>query len=292
MAVILAGQPVADKVQAAVAAEVAELRARGVVPTLAVVLVGQDPASRIYVGRKRAACEAVGIVARDYLYPEGLDQARLLGLVEALNRDPEVHGILIQLPLPAGVDEDRVLGALDPRKDVDGFHPENLGRLLAGRPGLVPCTPAGILALLDHYGVELKGTEAVVVGRSRIVGRPVAQLLLLRHATVTVCHTRTRDLAAHTRRAELLVVAAGRAGLVTGDMVREDAVVVDVGVNRQPDGRLVGDVDFATASQRARAITPVPGGVGPMTVAMLMHNTARAARQQAGLAAGGPAGPA
>lgn len=283
MAQILDGKPVAAKVQAAVASQSAELRGRGVTPTLAVVLVGQDPASAVYVRRKRTACQAVGIYARDHVFPDGLDEPGLVSLVRELNADPGVHGVLVQLPLPAGVDEDRVIAALDPRKDVDGFHPENLGRLLAGRPDMVPCTPAGIVEILDHYGVELKGTEAVVIGRSRIVGRPLAQLLLMRHATVTMCHTRTRDLAAHARRAELLAVAAGRPGVVTGDMVGAAAVVVDVGVNRLPDGRLVGDVDFASASAQARAITPVPGGVGPMTVAMLMRNTLQAARRQAGL---------
>jgi methylenetetrahydrofolate dehydrogenase (NADP+)/methenyltetrahydrofolate cyclohydrolase len=281
---ILDGKAVAAKVQAAVAAGVAELQGRGVVPTLAVVLVGQDPASQVYVGRKRAACQAVGIAARDHLFPQGLDETRLLGLVRELNADRTVHGILVQLPLPPGVDEDRVLAAVDPGKDVDGFHPENLGRLLTGHPTVVPGTPAGILEILDHYGIELKGAEAVVVGRSRIVGKPLAQLLLGRHATVTMCHTRTRDLGAHTRRAELLAVAAGRPGIVTGEMVRPDAVVVDVGTNRLPDGKLVGDVDFASVSPRVRAITPVPGGVGPMTVAMLMRSTLEAARRHSGLA--------
>jgi methylenetetrahydrofolate dehydrogenase (NADP+) / methenyltetrahydrofolate cyclohydrolase len=279
---ILDGRPVAAKVQAAVAAGVGELRLRGVVPTLAVVLIGRDPASQVYVGRKRQACDAVGIVTRDLLFPDGLDEAGLLTLVRDLDTDPSVHGILVQLPLPAGMDEDRVIAAVDPRKDVDGFHPENLGRLLAGHPATVPCTPGGILEILDHYGIELKGAEAVVIGRSRIVGKPLSQLLLLRHATVTVCHTRTRDLPAHTRRADVLAVAAGRPGVVTGDMVRPDAVVVDVGVNRLPDGKLAGDVDFASVSPRVRAITPVPGGVGPMTVAMLMRNTLAAARRQAG----------
>jgi len=282
MALILGGKAVAARVEAEVAAGVAELRARGVVPTLAVVLVGDDPASRVYVGRKRAACAAVGIVTRDHLFPEGLDEPRLLALVRELNADAGVHGVLVQLPLPAGVDEDRVIDAVDPRKDVDGLHPQNLGRLLAGRPEVLPCTPAGILEILDHYGIELKGVEAVVVGRSRIVGKPLAQLLLMRHATVTMCHTRTRDLAAHTRRAELLCVAAGRPSVVAGDAVRDDAVVVDVGVNRLADGRLAGDVDFASVSPRVRAITPVPGGVGPMTVAMLMRNTLAATRRQAG----------
>jgi methylenetetrahydrofolate dehydrogenase (NADP+)/methenyltetrahydrofolate cyclohydrolase len=263
VAQILDGKVVAAKVQAAVAEGVAALRSRGVHPTLAVVLVGEDPASKVYVGAKRRACQAVGIAARDHLFPQGLREAELLALVRDLNADRAVHGILVQLPLPAGVDEDRVIEAVDPAKDVDGFHPENLGRLLAGAPGVVPCTPAGVLEILDHYGVDLKGAEAVVVGRSRIVGKPLAQLLLGRHATVTTCHTRTRDLPAHTR---------------------PDAVVVDVGVNRLPDGKLAGDVDFASVSPRVRAITPVPGGVGPMTIAMLMRNTLDAARRQAGAA--------
>jgi methylenetetrahydrofolate dehydrogenase (NADP+)/methenyltetrahydrofolate cyclohydrolase len=283
VALILDGKAVAARVQAGVAGEVAALRAQGVAPTLAVVLIGEDPASRVYVGRKRAACEAVGITARDHLFPGGLDEPGLLSLVAALNADPAVHGVLIQLPLPRGIDEDRVIGALDPRKDVDGFHPENLGRLLAGQPGTVPCTPAGVVEILDHYGIDLKSAEAVIVGRSRIVGKPLAQLFLGRHATVTMCHTRTRDLAAHTRRAEILAVAAGRARVITGDMVSPGAVVIDVGVNRLPDGKLAGDVDFDSVAPKARAITPVPGGVGPMTVAMLMRNTALAARRQAGL---------
>lgn len=283
MARILDGKAVAAKVLAAVKAEVETLRARGITPTLAVVLVGEDPGSKIYVGRKRAACQEVGIAARDYLCPQGLPETDLLALIRELNRDPGVHGILVQLPLPGGLDEGRVLDAMDPAKDVDGFHPYNLGRLLAGSPTVVPCTPAGVMEILDHYGIEVKGMEAVIVGRSRIVGKPLAHLLLGRHATVSICHTRTRDLAAHTRRAEILAVAAGRPQVITGEMIRPDAVVVDVGINRLPSGKLVGDVEFDSASQRASAITPVPGGVGPMTVAMLMRNTLLAAKRQAGL---------
>jgi methylenetetrahydrofolate dehydrogenase (NADP+) / methenyltetrahydrofolate cyclohydrolase len=283
VAQILDGKVVAAKVQAAVAEGVGTLRARGVEPTLAVVLVGEDPASKVYVGGKRQACQAVGIAARDHLFPQGLSEADLLSLIRELNADRSVHGILVQLPLPSGIDEDRVIAAVDPAKDVDGFHPENLGRLLAGMPGVRPCTPAGVIEILDHYGVDLKGAETVVVGRSRIVGKPLAQLFLGRHATVTMCHTRTRELAAHTRRAEVLAVAAGRPAVVTGSMVQPDAVVVDIGVNRLPDGKLTGDVDFATVSPHVRAITPVPGGVGPMTIAMLMRNTLDAARRQAGL---------
>jgi methylenetetrahydrofolate dehydrogenase (NADP+)/methenyltetrahydrofolate cyclohydrolase len=283
VAQILDGKVVAAKVQAAVADGVGAMRAQGVRPTLAVVLVGEDPASKVYVGGKRRACQALGIEARDHLFPQGLAEPDLLALIRELNADRSIHGILVQLPLPRGIDEDRVIAAVEPAKDVDGFHPENLGRLLAGTPGILPCTPAGVIEILDHYGIDLKGAEAVVVGRSRIVGKPLAQLLLGRHATVTVCHTRTRDLAAHTQRAEVLAVAAGRPAVVTGDMVRPDAVVVDIGVNRMPDGKLAGDVDFATVSPRVRAITPVPGGVGPMTIAMLMRNTLDAARRQSGL---------
>jgi methylenetetrahydrofolate dehydrogenase (NADP+)/methenyltetrahydrofolate cyclohydrolase len=284
VALILDGKAVAAKVLSAVTDGVTALCARGVQPVLAVVLIGEDPASHVYVGGKRRACQAVGIEARDHLFPGGLTEADLLALIRRLNADRSVHGILVQLPLPGDIDEDRIIAAVDPAKDVDGFHPENLGRLLSETPGAVPCTPAGIIEILDHYGVDLEGAEAVVVGRSRIVGKPLAQLLLTRHATVTICHTRTRDLGAHTRRAEVLAVAAGRPGVVTGDMIAPGAVVIDVGVNRLPDGKLVGDVDFASASARARAITPVPGGVGPMTVAMLMRNTLAATRRQVGLA--------
>jgi len=285
MALVLSGKPVAAKVQGEVRAGVASLRAAtGVAPTLAVILVGDFPPSQIYIRNKKVACAEVGIATQDHLYPSGLAEAELLQLIRRLNDDPAVHGILLQLPLLPGMDEDRIIEAIAPKKDVDGFHPENLGRLLAGTPTVLPCTPAGVIEILDYYGIELKGEEAVVVGRSRIVGKPLAHLLLARHATVTLCHSRTRDLAAHTRRADVLAVAVGQAGVVTGEMVKEGSVVVDVGINRGPDGKLTGDVEFAAASARARAITPVPGGVGPMTVAMLMKNTYLAARRQLGAA--------
>lgn len=284
MAIILDGRVVAEKVQAEVKAGVEALRAaKGVTPTLAVVLVGEHPPSQVYVKRKKAAAKAVGIEAQDHLYPHGLGEGALLELIRRLNADPDVHGILVQLPLPSGISEERVIDAVAPAKDVDGFHPENLGRLLADRPRVEPCTPAGIMAILDHYGIDPKGQEAVVVGRSKIVGKPLVHLLLRRHATVTICHTRTRDLAAHTRRADILAVAAGRAAIITGEMVGEGAVVIDVGINRLESGRLVGDVEFEGAQARARAITPVPGGVGPMTVAMLMRNTLRVCQAQLGL---------
>ncbi|HEU4439660.1 MAG TPA: bifunctional methylenetetrahydrofolate dehydrogenase/methenyltetrahydrofolate cyclohydrolase FolD [Methylomirabilota bacterium] len=278
---ILSGKEVAAKVLAEVKADVAALREKtGVQPTLAVILVGEDPASQIYVRNKKRAADDVGITSRDYLFPQGCTQAELLDTIAGINRDPSIHGVLLQLPLPKGMDEDQAVAAIAPEKDADGLHPTNLGQLLAGKPGAIPCTPAGCIEILDHYGIPIEGAEAVVIGRSRLVGKPLAQLLLARHATVTMCHTRTRDLAAHCRRADILCVAAGRAGVITGDMVREGVVVIDVGVNRLPTGKVTGDVQFDSVSAKARAITPVPGGVGPMTVAMLMRNTARAARRQ------------
>ncbi len=282
---ILDGKLVAQKVLEEVRAGVARVKDRsGVVPTLAVVLVGDFAPSKVYVANKKRAADTVGIASQDHLHPEGLDRGALLALLRRLNADPRVHAILLQLPLPAGLDEDEAIAAIAAEKDADGLHPVNLGRLLAGAPTVVPCTPAGCLELLDHYGCDLKGAEAVVIGRSRLVGKPLAQLLLARHATVTMCHTRTRDLAAHTRRADILCVAAGRPRTVTGEMVKEGAWVVDVGINRLETGKLVGDVDFASVAARARAITPVPGGVGPMTIAMLLRNTLRAAERQLGVA--------
>ena len=282
---ILDGKVVAQKVLDEVRAGVARLRdTTRVVPTLAVVLVGDFAPSKIYVANKKKAADSVGIASEDHLHPGGLDRAGLLALLGRLNADPRVHGILLQLPLPAGLDEDEAIAAIDPAKDVDGLHPVNLGRLLAGSPTVIPCTPAGCMEILDHYGCELKGAEAVVIGRSRLVGKPLAQLLLARHATVTMCHTRTRDLAAHTRRGDVLCVAAGRAGTVTKDMVKDGAWVVDVGINRLETGKVVGDVDFGGVSERVHAITPVPGGVGPMTIAMLLRNTLRAAERQVGKA--------
>jgi methylenetetrahydrofolate dehydrogenase (NADP+)/methenyltetrahydrofolate cyclohydrolase len=278
---ILEGKAVAAKVLAEVKAGVAALTARtGVQPTLAVVLVGEDPASQIYVRNKKRAADDVGIASRDFLFPAGCSQAELTETIRKINADPSVHGILLQLPLPKGLDENEAVNAIAPAKDADGLHPVSLGNLLAGKPSMVPCTPAGCLEILDHYGIPLEGAEAVVVGRSRLVGKPLAQLLLARNATVTMCHTRTRNLAGHCRRADVLCVAAGRPRFITGDMVKEGAVVIDVGVNRLDTGKLAGDVDFDSASKRARAITPVPGGVGLMTVAMLMKNTLLAATRQ------------
>ncbi len=280
-ALILSGKEVAAKVLADVKASVAALGEKtGVHPTLAVILVGEDPASQIYVRNKKRAADEVGITTRDYLFPQGCTQAELLATIAGINRDPAIHGILLQLPLPKGMDEDAAVAAIAPEKDADGLHPVNLGNLLGGKPGAVPCTPAGCMEILDHYRIPIEGAEAVVVGRSRLVGKPLAQLLLARNATVTMCHTRTRDLAGHCRRADILCVAAGKAGVVTGDMVREGVVVIDVGVNRLPTGKVTGDVHFDSVAAKARAITPVPGGVGPMTIAMLMRNTYRAASRQ------------
>ena len=281
---ILDGKLVGQKVLEGVRAGVARLRERtGVTPGLAVVLVGGDPASQVYVGSKKRTAATVGIASPDYVYPEGLSRERLLALIDQLNADPGIHGILLQLPLPKGLDEDEAVARLAPAKDVDGLTPTNLGRLLGGAPVMVPCTPAGCLEMLDHYGAALTGAEAVVVGRSRLVGKPLAQLLLGRHATVTMCHTRTRDLAAHTRRADVLCVAAGRPGMITGDMVKPGAWVIDVGVNRLPTGKLAGDVDRASVEPVAKGLTPVPGGLGPMTIALLMRNTLLAAERQLGL---------
>jgi methylenetetrahydrofolate dehydrogenase (NADP+)/methenyltetrahydrofolate cyclohydrolase len=281
----LDGKVVAQKVLGDVRAGVARLKDRsGIAPTLAVVLVGDFAPSKVYVTNKKRAADTVGIASQDHLHPEGLDRGALLALLRRLNADPKIHAILLQLPLPAGLDEDEAIAAIAPEKDADGLHPTNLGRLLAGAPSVVPCTPAGCIEILDHYGCDLKGAEAVVIGRSRLVGKPLAQLLLARHATVTMCHTRTRDLAAHTRRADVLCVAAGRPRTVTGDMVKEGAWVIDVGINRLETGKLVGDVEFESVAARARAVTPVPGGVGPMTIAMLLRNTLRAAERQLGMA--------
>jgi len=275
---ILEGNVVAEKVLADVRAGVARLQqAKGVMPSLAVLLLGADPASGLYVRSKKRMAASVGIASPDYVYPEGLSRAQLLDLIDRLNADASIHGILPQLPLPKGIDEDEIIARIDPEKDVDGIHPVNMGRLLAGHPTVRPCTPAGCMEILDHYGAKLEGAEAVMIGRSRIVGKPLAQLLLARHATVTMCHTRTRDLAAHTRRADVLCVAAGRPRMVTGDMIKPGAWVIDVGVNRLETGKLAGDVDFASAEKVAHAITPVPGGIGPMTIAMLMKNTLAAA---------------
>jgi methylenetetrahydrofolate dehydrogenase (NADP+)/methenyltetrahydrofolate cyclohydrolase len=276
-ATLIDGKSLAAALRASLKNSVAALAARGVRPGLAAVLAGDDPASRVYVRNKIKACEETGVRSELHEFSKDVSETRLLDCIARLNTDPKVHGILVQLPLPASLDADRVLDAVVPAKDVDGFHAENLGALLQGRPGFVPGTPSGILRLLEHAAIPIAGRHAVVLGRSTIVGKPMALLLLQKDATVTICHSKTPDLASVTRRADILVAAIGRAKLVTADMVKPGACVIDVGINRLPDGKLAGDVDFAAVKEVAGAITPVPGGVGPMTVAMLISNTVRAA---------------
>jgi len=275
---ILDGKSLAAQVRAALKREAAALSQRGIRPGLAVVLAGDNPASRVYVRNKLRASEETGVRSELYELPASVSEEALLDRVLALNDDPEIHGILVQLPLPKHLNAHKVLETVSPAKDVDGFHSANLGALVAGVPHMVPGTPAGVMRLLDHAGVPLAGARAVVIGRSSIVGKPLALLLLQRDATVTICHSKTRDLENVARSADLLVAAAGRAKLVSGAMVKPGACVIDVGVNRLDDGSIVGDVDFASASEVAGWITPVPGGVGPMTIAMLLENCVRAAR--------------
>jgi methylenetetrahydrofolate dehydrogenase (NADP+)/methenyltetrahydrofolate cyclohydrolase len=280
-AVLLDGKALAKRVRGEVAADAGRLRAAGVEPGLAVVLIGDDPASQIYVRGKTAGAAEVGIRTFDHRLPATTTDDEALGLVAKLNADPAVDGILIQLPLPRGMDARRILFAVDPRKDVDGIHPENIGRLLMGEPRFVACTPLGVMRLVAEAGLSLAGANAVVVGRSNMVGKPMAALLLNADATVTVCHSKTKDLAAAVGRADLVVAAVGRAEMIRGDWIKPGAVVIDVGINRQETGKLLGDVEFAAAAARASAITPVPGGVGPMTIAMLLANTVAAATGRA-----------
>ena len=280
---LIDGKKVSLEIRDHLAEEVAEVKRKtGAVPGLAVVLVGDDPASAVYVRNKNKTCQSLGFASFEHVLPAETPEADLLALVESLNVDEKVHGILVQLPLPGQIDSEKVLRAILPEKDVDGFHPVNMGQLVVGRSLLVPCTPLGIITLLDRYGIDIEGKHAVVLGRSNIVGKPVSLLLLGRNATVTICHSRTRELAAVTRQADILVAAVGRARFVTADMVKDGAVVIDVGINRV-DGKLVGDVDFQGVEGKASFITPVPGGVGPMTIAMLMENTMKAFRTRHGL---------
>jgi methylenetetrahydrofolate dehydrogenase (NADP+)/methenyltetrahydrofolate cyclohydrolase len=281
-AAVLDGKAVAARVRDEVRAGVARLAERGIVPGLAVVLVGGDPASQVYVRHKHTAAAEVGVTSFDHRLPETTTQAELLDLVRALGDDPRVHGILVQLPLPPQIDPIPVLDAIPPEKDVDGFHPDNIGRLAQSRPRFIAATPKGCMRLLAESGVELRGAHAVVVGRSNIVGRPMALLLTNAHATVTVCHSKTRDLPAEVARADVLVAAIGRARAIRGEWIKPGAVVIDVGMNRGEDGKLCGDVDYAGALARASAITPVPGGVGPMTIACLLENTLAAAERSNG----------
>ena len=290
---IIDGKQVAADMRAELKAEVAELKEKGIVPGLAVVLVGEDPASKSYVTAKERACEDMGIFSDDNRLDADTSQKELMALVEKLNKDPKINGILVQLPLPDGLNEAEVLLAIDPAKDVDGFHPVNVGKMVVGEKAFLPCTPHGILQLLMRSNVTVKGAEAVIVGRSNIVGKPLANMLIQKNdtgnATVTVCHTRTRDVSYHTKRADIVIAAAGRPNTITADMVKDGVVVIDVGVNRVEDAtkkkgyRLVGDVDFEAVKEKASLITPVPGGVGPMTITMLLYNTVESAKRAAGL---------
>ncbi len=280
---LIDGKALSQTVRDQIAKQTAELLARsGIKPGLAAVLVGDDPASHLYVKNKEKACEAVGIYVADHKLPASTTQNELMALIDKLNRDAQIHGILVQLPLPKQIDSKVVLDLVSPDKDADGFHPYNIGRLVEGHPVFEACTPKGVIKMIESTGVGIEGKRAVVVGRSNIVGKPVALMLLHRNATVTVCHSKTKDLPAVCRSAEILVVAIGKARFVTADMVSDGAVVVDVGVNRTADGKFVGDVDFEPVSQKAAWISPVPGGVGPMTIAMLLQNTLESAQRAAG----------
>ena len=280
---IIDGKAIAAEFRQEQAIRVARLRDMGVVPGLDVVIVGDNAASKVYVRNKALASEAIGIRSRIHELPESTTHAQLIATVNRLNVDPSVHGILVQLPLPAHLDSHDVILSIAPEKDVDGFHHDNIGALVVGDPAFYPCTPWGVMKLLEHEGIAVEGRHAVVVGRSNIVGKPMALLLIRAGATVTVCHSKTQDLGAMTRQADILIAAVGRARLIDGGMVKPGATVIDVGVNRLPDGKLAGDVDFEGVSQVAGRITPVPGGVGPMTIAMLLANTVRSAERAAGV---------
>lgn len=273
---IIDGKAIAAGIREEVKIQTQKLLDKGITPGLAVVLVGDDPASQIYVGHKAKACEEVGIKSEVIRLNAATSELELLQVVQDLNQRPDIHGILVQLPLPAHIREEKVIETINPDKDVDGFHPLNAGRLFIGRPRLIPCTPYGCLRMIKETGVDIVGKQAVVVGRSNIVGKPMAALLLQEHATVTICHSRSRDLASITRNADILVAAVGRAEFITGDMIKPGALVLDVGMNRLASGKLSGDVEFSSASEAAGWITPVPGGVGPMTIAMLLVNTLEA----------------
>ena len=272
MAQIIDGKAISQAVKDEIKARTAELSAKGIEACLAVILVGEDPASQVYVKNKKKACEYCGIKSLSYELPADTSEEKLLELIAELNERSDVNGILVQLPLPKGIDEDRVLDAISPDKDVDGFHPVNVGKLSIGKKGFVSCTPAGVIQLLKRSGIEISGKECVVVGRSNIVGKPMSMLLLQENGTVTVCHSRTKNLKEVTKRADILVVAIGKPKFIDASYVKDGAVVIDVGIHRQDDGKLCGDVDYASVEPVASAITPVPGGVGPMTIAMLMYN--------------------
>lgn len=278
--VLMDGKVISGIVKEELKLQVEGLRERNIQPTLAVVLVGENPASRVYVSNKKKGCEYVGIRSLSYELPENTTEEELLGCIDQLNQRPDVHGILVQLPLPVQIDEEKIIRRIDPKKDVDGFHPYNVGALSIGAEGFVSCTPAGIIELLKRSGIEIAGKHCVVVGRSNIVGKPAASLLLAENGTVTICHSRTKNLEGICRQADILIAAVGRPNFITSSMVKEGAVLIDVGINRMPDGKLCGDIDFDGCKAVASAITPVPGGVGPMTIAMLLKNSVKAATEQ------------
>ncbi|MFQ5646493.1 MAG: bifunctional methylenetetrahydrofolate dehydrogenase/methenyltetrahydrofolate cyclohydrolase FolD [bacterium] len=281
---IISGKEISKRIKEELGAEVAALKKdRGIVPGLAVILVGDNPASHVYVRNKEKGCEAAGIHSAKYELSEDSSEAELLSVIEKLNRDENIDGILVQLPLPSHMDEQKVLEAITPSKDVDGFHPYNVGKLMTGDAAFISCTPFGIMKMLEYSEIELEGRQAVIVGRSNIVGKPMALLLMEKNATPTICHSRSKPLGEYTRRADILVAAIGRAKMITADMVKPGAVVIDVGINRTEEGKLVGDVDFENVKEVAGAITPVPGGVGPMTIAMLLFNTVLSAKRKHGL---------
>lgn len=279
---LIDGKAISAATRADIKAQVDKLRAQGVTPGLAVIIVGDDPASRVYVNNKKKACEQLGIMSEEYAMPAETTEEQLLGIIRTLNAREDIDGILCQLPLPEHIDEKAVINAIDPQKDVDAFHPVNVGKIMIGDYSFLPCTPAGVMELLRRSGIDVCGKRCVVIGRSNIVGKPMAMLLLHANATVTVCHSRTVGLADICREADIIVAAVGKADFVTADMVKDGAVVIDVGMNRRADGKLCGDVDFDAVSQKASAITPVPGGVGPMTITMLMQNTVTSAELRAG----------
>jgi len=284
---LIDGKAIAQQFRAECAIRVARLKDAGVLPGLAVVIVGEDPASKVYVRNKALACDSVGMHSEVHALPAETTQSQLVAFVERLNANRAIHGILVQLPLPRQIGANAVIAAISPEKDVDGFHYRNIGALVVGEDGFYPCTPWGIMKMLEHEGVAIEGRHAVILGRSTIVGKPMALMLLAASATVTICHSKTRDLGHFTRQADILVAAVGKARMVGADMVKPGAVVIDVGVNRLPDGKICGDVDFDPVSEVASAITPMPGGVGPMTIAMLLGNTVKSAERVAGLAARG-----
>ena len=283
MAKLISGKEVSAKVREEVKAQCEQLKARGIHPGLAVIIVGDAPASRVYVNNKKKACAEVGFISEEYALPQQTTQEELLSLINELNNNPKINGILCQLPLPSHLDEKAVINAISPEKDVDAFHPSNVGKIMIGDYHFLPCTPAGVMEMIKSEGIEVKGKNCVVIGRSNIVGKPMAMLLLHEHGTVTICHSRTKNLKEVCAAADILVAAVGKAKFVTADMVKPGAVVLDVGINRLENGKLCGDVDFDSVEPKASYITPVPGGVGPMTIAMLMKNTLMAAKLQNGL---------